>query len=45
MDQVKAHYPTCCLEKKGYEISGDVIYENKNLLDIAIEERAHKEYF
>ena len=24
--------------KKGYKISGDVIYENKNLLDLAIEE-------
>ena len=28
--------------KKGYEISGNVIFENKNLLDLAIEERAHK---
>jgi len=27
--------------KKGYEISGNVIFENKNLLDLAIEERAH----
>ena len=31
--------------KKGYKISGDVIYENKNLLDLAIEERAHKGIF
>ena len=31
--------------KNGYEISGDVIYENKNLLDLAIEERAHKGIF
>ena len=31
--------------KKGYEISGNVIFENKNLLDIAIEERAHKGIF
>ena len=31
--------------KKGYEISGDVLYENKNLLDLAIEERAHKGIF
>ena len=31
--------------KKGYEISGDVIYEDKNLLDLAIEERAHKGIF
>ena len=28
--------------KKGYEISGNVIFENKNLFDLAIEERAHK---
>jgi len=31
--------------KKGYEISGNVIYENNNLLDLAIEERAHKGLF
>ena len=31
--------------KKGYEISGNVIFENKNLLDFAIEERAHKGIF
>mgnify|MGYP003327725495 FL=1 len=31
--------------KKGYEISGNVIFENKNLLDLAIEERAHKGIF
>ena len=31
--------------KKGYEISGNVVFENKNLLDLAIEERAHKGIF
>ena len=31
--------------KKGYEISGSVIFENKNLFDLAIEERAHKGIF
>jgi len=31
--------------KKGYEITGKVIFEDKNLLDIAIEERAHKGIF
>ena len=31
--------------KKGYEISGNVIFENTNLLDLAIEERAHKGIF
>ena len=31
--------------KKGYEISGNVIYENNNLFDLAIEERAHKGLF
>jgi len=31
--------------KKGYEISGNVFFENKNLLDLAIEERAHKGIF
>ena len=31
--------------KKGYEISGNVIFENANLLDLAIEERAHRGIF
>ena len=31
--------------KKGYEISGKVSFENKNLFDLAIEERAHKGLF
>ena len=31
--------------KKGYEISGEVIFEKKNLLDLEIEERAHKGIF
>ena len=31
--------------KKGYEISGNVNYDNKNLFDLAIEERAHKGLF
>jgi len=31
--------------KKGYEISGKVNYLNKNLFDLAIEERAHKGLF
>ncbi len=31
--------------KKGYEIKGDVIFENSNLLDLEIEERAHKGIF
>ena len=31
--------------KKGYEVSGNVTFENKNLLDFAIEERAHKGIF
>ena len=31
--------------KKGYEISGKVIFEDKNLLNLAIEERAHKGIF
>ena len=31
--------------KKGYEISGNVFFESKNLLDISIEERAHKGIF
>jgi len=31
--------------KQGYEISGNVSYENKNLFDLAIEERAHKGLF
>jgi len=31
--------------KKDYEISGEVFFENKNLLDLEIEERAHKGIF
>ena len=31
--------------KKGYEIKGDVKFENSNLLDLKIEERAHKGIF
>ena len=31
--------------KKGYEISGNVFFENKNLLNLAIEERAHNGIF
>ena len=31
--------------KKGYEIKGDVKFENSNLLDLEIEERAHKGIF
>tara|TARA_Y100000590_G_scaffold1378_1_gene1741 strand:- start:923 stop:1654 length:732 start_codon:yes stop_codon:yes gene_type:complete len=31
--------------KKGYEITGNIKYENKNLFDLAIEERAHKGLF
>ncbi len=31
--------------KKGYEVSGEVLYENKNLFDLETEERAHKGIF
>ena len=31
--------------KKGYEIKGDVKFENSNLLELEIEERAHKGIF
>jgi len=31
--------------KKGYDISGNIVFDNKNLLDLAIEERAHKGIF
>ena len=31
--------------KKGYDISGEVIYENNNLFDLETEERAHKGIF
>ena len=31
--------------KKGYETSGEIYYENENLLDFEIEERAHKGIF
>ena len=31
--------------KKGYEVSGEVLYENKNLFDLETEERAHEGIF
>ena len=31
--------------KKGYDISGEVLFENENLLDLETEERAHKGIF
>ena len=31
--------------KKGYEISGEIMFEEKNLFDLEIEERAHKGIF
>ena len=31
--------------KKGYDISGEILYENKNLFDLETEERAHKGIF
>ena len=31
--------------KKGYEVSGEVLYENKNLFDLETEQRAHKGIF
>jgi len=31
--------------RKGYEVSGNITYENKNLFDFEIEERAHKGIF
>ena len=31
--------------KKSYEISGSILYENKNLFDLEVEERAHKGLF
>ena len=31
--------------KKGYEVSGEVLYENNNLFDLETEERAHRGIF
>ena len=31
--------------KKGYEVSGEVLYEDKNLFNLETEERAHKGIF
>ena len=31
--------------KKGYEISGNILFEEKNLLDLEVEERAHRGIF
>ena len=45
MDQVKAHYQIFCLEKKVMNVSGEILFENKNLFDLETEERAHKGIF
>ncbi len=31
--------------KKGYDVSGEILFENKNLFDLETEERAHKGIF
>ena len=31
--------------KKGYEVSGEILFENKNLFELETEERAHKGIF
>ena len=31
--------------KKGYEVSGNITFDNKNIFDLGIEERAHKGLF
>ena len=31
--------------KKGYEVSGEILYENNNLFDLETEERAHRGIF
>ena len=31
--------------KKGYEVTGEILFENKNLFDLETEERAHKGIF
>ena len=31
--------------KKGYEVTGEVLFENNNLFDLETEERAHKGIF
>ena len=31
--------------KKGYEVTGEILYENKNLFELETEERAHKGIF
>ena len=31
--------------KKGYDVSGEILYENKNLFDLETEERAHRGIF
>ena len=31
--------------KKGYEVSGEITYENRNLFELEVDERAHKGIF
>ena len=45
MDPEKVRLSNVLSGKKGYEVSGKIIFEDKNLLDLAIEERAHKGIF
>ena len=44
-DQVKPAFSWAIIGKKGYSVSGEVKYLNENLLDLEIEERAHKGIF
>ena len=45
MDQEKAHYQIFCLEKKGYKVSGEILYQNKDLFSLETEQRAHEGIF
>ena len=45
MDLEKVHSLKCFVRKKGYKVGGEVLFEEKNLLDLEIEERAHKGIF
>ena len=43
-NDLESIYQTFCQEK-GYEISGDILFENKNLFDLETEERHTREFF
>ena len=45
MDLVKVHLSNILSGKKGYDVSGEILFEDNNLFELETEERAHKGIF